>query len=181
MPIRVVETSIGRGGLERIAHLQAEIYPRHKTTNQRVDFPTSGEIEKYFKAIKADGDERGHLVGSQFSGPPKWYNLSPQNARVNRNAGYQSLTTDWYGTECEMAKFLAQGGKRFVSWTVDMTFIGDSNRPNEYHLQVDFFDGKKKIDSIDTHIENPFLKQDSTFWICRSCRTNGSPDCSKHK
>lgn len=181
MPIVLVETSIGRGNLERIAYLRADIYPRHKTTNQRVNFPTSGPIEKYFKAIKAPGDERGHLVASQFSGPPQWYNLSPQNARVNRNLGYQSLTTDWYGSECEVAKFLGLGGKGHVLWTVSMKFIGDSNRPNEYYLQADFYDGNKKVNSIDSHIHNPFKSQDSTFWICRSCRGSGShgQSCSR--
>lgn len=178
MPIKVVETSKGQGGQERIIHLNADIKPSHRRSNDRVNFPRSGKIEKYFKAIKADGDERGHLVASQFSGPPQWYNLSPQNARVNRNAGYQSLTTDWYGTECEVSKFLSQGGNRHVSWTVDMTYILDSNRPDEYHLQVDFFNGNKKLKSIDSLIRNPFKKEDSTFWICRTCRTNGSPDCT---
>lgn len=178
-PMQVVKTSIGRGGHERIVYVYADIFPHHKSAKQQMDFPTSGEVEQYFQAIKADGDERGHLVGSQFSGQPKWYNLSPQNVRVNRNAGLQSITKDWYGIECEVAKFLELDSKRHVTWRVNMLYAGDSNRPYVYHLQVEFLNGNKKLKSIDTHIRNQLKKQDSTFWTCRSCRTYRSPYCSR--
>lgn len=179
MPINKVETSFGKDHLERIDYLRAEIHPRHVTTNQRVNFPTSGALGQKFENIKEPGDERGHLVGSQFSGPPEWYNLSPQNSRVNRNLGYQSITTDWYGTECEVRKFLDQGGSRHVVWEVYMTYQGDSNRSHEYHLKVDFIKNGKIEKSIDTRIRNPTKSQNSTFWICRTCRSSGHHSCSR--
>lgn len=182
MPIRLVETSMGAGGEERIMSLHAEIRPHHVTTNQRVNFPTSGPLEKHFKKVKAPGDERGHLVASQFSGPPQWYNLSPQNSRVNRNLGYQSITTDWYGAECEVRQFLQHGGNRYVSWTVSMTYKGASNRPNDYHLRVKFVEnGRETGRPIDARIHNPTKSQDSTFWICRTCRSNmhGHNGCTR--
>lgn len=172
MPIRVVDTSAGQDNRQRIDHLYAEIYPRHVTTRQRVNFPRSGPVEELFRGISAQGDQRGHLVASQFSGPPRWYNLSPQNSRVNRNRGYQSITTDWYGTECEVREFLQQGGNRYVTWTVDMSYIGNSNRPNEYHLRVNYIENGSNISSIDTRLHNPFLTEASTFWICSTCRSN---------
>lgn len=96
MPIRVVQTSFGQGNRERIDHLYAEIHPKHLSKNNSMNFPTSGSVEDWYKGIRAPGDERGHLVSSQFSGPPNWYNLSPQNARVNRDRGHMSISTDWY-------------------------------------------------------------------------------------
>lgn len=178
-PIKVVMTSIGHDGHERIVYLYADIYPFHKSNKGQMDFNTTGEVEKYFQAIKADGDVRGHLVASQFSGPPKWFNLSPQNARVNRNEELQSINKVWYGIECEVAKFLEMDSKRHVTWRVNMRFSGDSNRPYVYHLQVEFFNSNKSLKSIDTHIRNPLEKHDSTFWTCRSCRTYRSPYCSR--
>lgn len=170
MPIRLVETSYGQGDHERVTYLRAVIQPHHVNNGDRINFPHSGYLNDYFVHASAPGDERGHLVGSQFSGPAEWYNLSPQNARVNRNAGYQSITTDWYGTECEVRRFLDQGGDRFVLWVVNMNYVADSNRPDTYRLQASFFEGTQLVDVIDTTIRNPFLREDSTFWICRQCR-----------
>lgn len=168
-PIHLVETSTGRGGNLRINYLEAVIQVRHLRSGGRVNFPRSGLVEQHFKAIKAPGDERGHLVASQFSGPPTIYNISPQNARVNRNKNYQSLNTDWFGAECEVAQFLGKGGNRFVMWSVTMSYIGDLNRPNEYRLQARFVSNGKTVTQIDTRLHNPFLNQDSTFWICSRC------------
>lgn len=176
-PIRVVKTSIGRGGHERIAYLYADIHPYHKSAKGRISFPTSGKVKKYFQAIKADGDVRGHLLAPRFSGPPKWYNLSPQNAQVNRNARYQSITREWYATECEVANFLSQGGNQHVSWTVNMTFTDDSNRPDEYHLQIGFLEENIPRYSINIYILNPLKSPNSSLWICRRCHLNGTPAC----
>lgn len=171
-PIHVVETSAGQGGNLRVNYLEAVIQPRHLRSNGRVNFPRSGPVESHFRAISAPGDERGHLVASQFSGPPSIFNLSPQNARVNRNAGFQALNTDWFGAECEVARFLGSGGNRFVMWTVTMSYIGDSNRPNEYHLEARFVSNGRTITQIDTRLHNPFVNEDSSFWICRRCPTS---------
>lgn len=170
-PIKVVGTSIGQGGRERLVSLYAQIYPRHLTNNERVSFPRSGDIERYFRAISAPGDERGHLVASQFSGPPIWQNLSPQSPVVNRNAGMRSLTTDWYNTECEVRRFLEKGGNRYVIWTVQISYVGDSNRPNQYHLQVAFQndDAGSSWRPIDARMPNPFRGEQKAFYVCNSC------------
>lgn len=58
MPIFEVGTSVGQDNIERIDHLRADIYVRHRTVNQRISFPTSGPIEIHFRAIKVSGHER---------------------------------------------------------------------------------------------------------------------------
>lgn len=172
MPIKLIRTSYGHADNERIDYLRAVIRPHHITNRDRVNFPTSGYLNDYFIQIRNDGDERGHLVAAQFSGPAEWYNLSPQNARVNRESGFLAITTDWYGTECEVRRFLDKGGDRFVLWVINVSFVGASNRPDIYHLEASFFEGRNLVESIDTRIRNPFLREDSSFWICKSCRSN---------
>lgn len=106
-------------------------------------------------------------MGSQFSGPTNIYNLSPQSPTVNRNEGNRSITVDWFRTECDAARFLKKGGNRYVNWTVDMTYVGTSNRPDEYHLQVIFQDDDNPEHThwpddgyfygpVDAHIRNTF-------------------------
>lgn len=171
-PIREIHTTYGQADHERVTYIRAVITPHHINNGDRINFPTTGHLGTYYQEAMAPGDERGHLVASQFSGPAVWYNLSPQNARVNRNAGYQSITTDWYNTECEVRRFLDQGGNRSVIWEVDMNYVRDSNRPDTYHLRVAFMEGNRNAYGIDTTIRNPFLREDSTFWICRECRSS---------
>lgn len=170
IPIHLVETNKGQGGILRVTYLEAVIKPQHLKSRARVNFPRSGEVEKHFKAVRAQGDERGHLVGSQFSGPPTIFNLSPQSPRVNRNLNFQAITTDWFKTECEVAKFLAKGGNRFVMWSVTLSYMGTLNRPTEYRLQVQMVSNGKTIDRIDTRLQNPLLNKKSTFWICSKCK-----------
>lgn len=92
---------------------------------------------------------------------------------MNRNLDYESITTDWFRTECEVAKFLGQGGNRFVMWSVTLTYTGAANRPTEYRLKVRMVSNGKTIDHIDTILQNPLLNQKSTFWICRQCSKGG--------
>lgn len=54
-PIKVVGTNFGQGGIERIVSLYAQIFPRHLTNNDRVNFPRSGETERLFQAARAPG------------------------------------------------------------------------------------------------------------------------------
>lgn len=169
MPIRSVEISHGVGDHVRITSLYAEIYPRHLTNRQRIDFPTRGETEMWFREISYEGDMHGHLVAGQFSGPPEWFNLSPQNIRVNRNRPFESITTEWFHIDCEVRQFLEQDGDRYVSWTVDISYPGDSNRPNDYHLHVDFIENGRRRKDINVTVHNPFQHEDRNFWNCYSC------------
>lgn len=183
-PIVYIETDSNTiDNLERVTVLEAIIHPRHVTTNQRVDFKGS-DIERRFQQVKHDdSDERGHLLASQFSGPPEWYNLTPQNVRVNRNLGYRSITLSWFEAECEVRKFLLEGGQRFVIWNVGMNYIGESHRPTSYHLKVQFWDSGRLDHAIDTTVRNPFGKEDTTFWMCKSCKSNRfdpTSPCQKH-
>lgn len=172
-PITSVVTDKGKGGQLRVISLEAKITPDHLKT--KMHFPRTGKVQQHFLAVKSDGDERGHLLGAQFSGPPDILNLSPQSPVVNRNEGYQALTTDWYNTECEVAEFLGKGGdKDYVSWKVTMSYDGDSNRPKEYHLQVDKVSEGKSQGAIDTKLGNPLQSQQKkgSFWVCGKCRSN---------
>lgn len=169
-PVKEVHTGFGVFNHEHVTYLRAVIRPNHLTNKNRVEFPAS--TNDYFVEAMAPGDQRGHVLAAQFSGPPKWYNLTPQNARVNRNAGFQSLATDWYGTECEVRRFLNKGGNRSVWWEVTMRYLGNSNRPDTYFLQVGFYRGSIRESGIETAIRNPFRSQDSSSWICLSCGIN---------
>lgn len=174
-PVQVAMTSTGRDDQERTVYLFAVIFPHHKNAKEQTEI--SNKTAKYFEAIKADGDELGLLVPAQFSGSNDPYNVSPQNVRVNRNGAYQAINKDWYGIECEIAKFLVLHSKRYVTWRVNALFKGDSNRPYAYHLQVEFFDGRKKLKWIDIHIRNPLKKQDNTHWNCNGCSSYRLPHC----
>lgn len=191
-PVRSIKTSRGVNNFERVDRLVAKIYPFHHLNADRVDFPKTVEINTRFDAMKVAGDERGHLVASQFSGPPKWYNLSPQSMRVNRNAGFQSVTSDWYSAECEVADYLAENknrnfevqgdSKRHVDWTVDMIYEGNAIRPKEYRLQVDFWDGNQKTQpGIVATISNKAQAASDTQWICRKCRRDHEYEPCKEK
>lgn len=49
-----------------------------------------------------------------------------------------------------------------------MSYIGDSNRPHEYHLQVAFNndDAESSWRPIDTRIRNLFASERTSFWTC---------------
>ena len=69
-PIKLVGTNTnGQGGVERIVNLYAEIRPHHLTTGVRNDFPQWGAIERHFQAIRAPGNERGHLGAGKHIQP----------------------------------------------------------------------------------------------------------------
>ena len=70
-PVTEFRTSRGSGGHERVDSLTAIIYQKHLKPKEdmRRTFPRTVAFEDRFGAIKAEGDERGHLVASQFSGP----------------------------------------------------------------------------------------------------------------
>lgn len=134
-PITSYTTDIGDGGLERVTQLKAEIRPEHIASG-RTSFPSSAGA----RFNMAQGDELGHIVGSQFSGPIEWYNLTPQSSFVNRNVGGERVVSDWYKTERKARKYLGLGGNRQVNWNVNMDYNDGSNRPSYYRLSVDYLE-----------------------------------------
>lgn len=173
MPIKRVVSSFGIHNLKRVDYLYAEIHPCHLTNDRRISFPRTDEFETWYQRIRASGDERSYLVPPQFSGPPEWYNFSPQNVRVNRHLEAQTFTTDFFAAECQVREFLEKGGNRYVSWTLNMTYVTVSNRPDSYRLQVKFFNNGVETDPpIDIHNRNPFKSEDSNFWLCPSCKSD---------
>jgi len=119
-PIYLVTTDLGPGNFERVSSLRARIYPHHVRERDRVSFPRSGLTERRFNVMREGNDERGHVLASQFSGPPEWNNLVPQTPRVNRNYQVRYITTDWFGAEYRVREFLIGGSLRYVDWDVDM-------------------------------------------------------------
>lgn len=109
IPIILVKTSFGVGHRTRINCLEAIVHVRHLTEKEKVNFQTSGPLPRHYRGIQAPGDGRGQLVGAQFSGPPKWFNLTPQYVRVNRNLGYQAITKAWFKAERAVREFLEGG------------------------------------------------------------------------
>lgn len=138
-PIIQYVTSTTRDGLPRVDHLEADIYPRH-LGQKREDFSTNGRLQTRWLQMKQDNDERGHLVAAQFGGPAEWYNMAPQHKRVNYNRGGRQILTDWANTEKTVKDFIRGGVDRHVRWVVDMKYKLDSIRPDEFTLNVYFFE-----------------------------------------
>lgn len=165
-PITSYTTSTGRNGIERVTHLEAVIRTDHVGVSRR-SFGT--DINHAFALSSNPGDERGHLLGSQFSGPPVLYNLGAQTRQVNRNVGFESVLDTWYGEERKVRTFLDMGGDRKVNWKVDLLYNDDSNRPSEYRLDVEYFLDGKAIRSGDykpTYL--PLPNRDNIFLLPRN-------------
>lgn len=182
MPITKVESSIAVHNNERVDYIEATILPRHISKQSRIDFPTGGPLDEKFLLTRHPGDERGGLIGSQFSGPPEWYNLSPYNARANRKTGYRAITADWFKLECAIRLFLnkgSQGGERFVTWKGNQTYVGDSNRPDSYFVSVEFNHNGEVVETKKEKFRNPFLREDSNFYTCKCTGKKRRPsECS---
>ena len=174
-PIQWIKTTYGKDNLERVEELTAVIFPHHVTRDQRIDWPQNSDLEERYTRIRQIGDEMGHLVGPGFSGPAEWFNMSPQNVRVNRHLGYQSINSEWYGAECHVRKFLEgrTNDGRSVSWKVTMSYKDDSNRPDSYLLRISFDRNDQPLArDIDKTIHNPLYSEDNILWICRYCRSH---------
>lgn len=167
-PVQNFQTSYGWSGIERVDNIFAVIKPRHLTKRAK-NFPS--KLNERFNNIKFSGDEKGHLIGPQFSGPDEWYNLSPQNIRVNRNAELDSVTPGWFRTECEVAKFLADREQNYVTWDVHMEYAGESNRPYVYLLRVKFYKGDVEVNESSTSNSNPFVNNDKIY-TCKGCSSS---------
>lgn len=141
-PVRSILVHRTSENFERVERLEAEIRPdhvEHVVENGRVNFPT--RLNQRFTQMKRQNDEKGHLVGAQFSGPAEWYNLSPQTSRVNRNVNGVWLHEDWFKTEGKAREFLNLGGERKVNWTVRMEYTdGNAIRPTGFHLDVKYLE-----------------------------------------
>lgn len=142
-PIRSIEVSrvpvATIPNFERVNRLKAVICPTHIRANGRVDFPRDNAFLARFEAMRHEEDEEGHLVASQFSGPPTWYNLSPQTKELNRNVHVRHLIENWFSAEHFVRKFLELDGDRQVNWDVEMIYADENSlRPQRFKLHVDF-------------------------------------------
>jgi len=152
IPVRQVCTQSGL-----VRSIDALILARHfrRGPGSRVNFPSSLTRSREYQRAKLPGDEAGHLVGSQFSGPPTAWNLSPQNRAVNRNAGSRFLISDWYGAEREVARYFETAGPNGQArWRVDLSYNDRAHptRPSEFRLRVDF--GRGGPSPLETRILN---------------------------
>lgn len=142
-PIRSIEVSnvsvAGIGNFKRVNRLKAVICPKHIRANGRVDFPRNQAFLARFEAMRHENDEKGHLVASQFSGPPTWYNLSPQTKEVNRNVHVRHLIENWFSAEQIVRNFLVLEGDRQVNWDVEMIYADENAlRPQRFKIHIDF-------------------------------------------
>lgn len=90
--------------------VNAVIRKRHFRANVRTNFGSHYWVTTQMEAMNAaSDDEKGHFIGSQFSGPIAWYNLNPQHKDINRNEGNQ-VVNSYYDVEKRVATFLSTAG-----------------------------------------------------------------------
>lgn len=142
----------------------ARIVPGHIVpAGGRRDFRRDRATNTLFQRISVGDDERGHIVASQFSGPPEWYNLTPQSPKINRNEGTRHIIADWFNNERGVREYLEPNGAlatdgRYVIWNVSMIYDnGDFRyRPTAYLLSVKNMTVDDRVFSeIYTSIPNP--------------------------
>lgn len=120
-PIKVVGTNTdGQGGVERIMHLYAEIYPRHLTTGQRSNFPRSGAIERHFQAIRAEGHTR--LMRHLF--PFIWFTYVGNLLRF-----FLYFYRRWTWPSCGVTIFGATNHLQ--------SFTAESSRKSQFRVSID--------------------------------------------
>lgn len=69
-------------------------------------------------------DEGGHLIGTRFEGSPEGFNLTPQDANLNRG-GWKTMENEW-------ATALDAGQE--VEALINVMYEQDSMRPMGYHV-----------------------------------------------
>lgn len=182
-PITEYWTNTGEGNLDRVTRIVAIIRPGH-LGRRRTNF--GNDFDDLFERISEDGDDRGHLVASQFGGPAVWYNLSPQSPKVNRNLQTRHCLNDWCKVESEMKNYLQTPGEprddsKYVIYTVKMSYVGTSNRPDMYELMVKFMRDPAVLEfDIEAGIKNPLPGEKVSFSFCRKCKNeNSNPECDK--
>jgi len=74
-----------------------------------------------------DGDDGGHLIGSQFGGPGEQINVIPMKSSVNRSGG------KWYQMESQWANALA-ANKTVTDIKITIDYTGDSLRPSSFSV-----------------------------------------------
>ena len=80
---------VGRGSVAGCPLADLPFYLRVKITRtspRRTNFSQSYD-NRMRKMQKKPGDEKGHILASQFGGPAQLFNLMPQYAGQNRNLG----------------------------------------------------------------------------------------------
>lgn len=135
--------------------VNAVILKRHFRSNGRTDFGTHSWVKTQMIAMAAAADdEKGHFIGSQFSGPIAWYNLTPQHKGMNRNVANKMLST-YYDLEGRVAAFLQKGGPNAqVQFDVVATPI-DKPRPDAFVVRIRYIDSNgKQVNQEETSVPN---------------------------
>lgn len=81
-------------------------------------------MEAIGKGDQKEGDQRGHLIGSQFDGSGGIENMTPMADKVNQS--------DYKKIETILAKALKDGAE--VTLIIEPKYEGDSHRPSEYRV-----------------------------------------------
>ena len=74
-----------------------------------------------------DGDDGGHLIGSQFGGPGEQINVIPMSSSVNRSGGA------WYNMETQWSNAL-NSNKTVTNIKIEINYNGDSLRPTDFDV-----------------------------------------------
>ena len=86
----------------------------------------TGEQTRIGKMGKED-DEGGHMIGARFNGPSDAFNLTPQNANLNRGA--------WKTMENEWANALED--KKEVNVVIEPLYEDNTIRPSSFGVAYD--------------------------------------------
>lgn len=140
---RRVKTDAKGNSVYRTEFVSAICMPSDYHLNEWENFPSSGNTSTTYMRDNWDaqsGDERGHLIPSALSGPPKAHNMVPQTALINRNVGQTDTNGSWYKNEREMINYLKkQNG--FIRYEVRPMYAdGNSGRPTTFKWMTVYYD-----------------------------------------
>ena len=143
---------------ERVELVAATITPLHYRRNDRVDFLQSGNTSTPYMRENLDavqGDERGHVVASMFSGPPQLHNMFPQHRGVNREYGASHILISWHQTELRMRDFL-RDNRGYVRWEVVLSYDNlTTGRPSSITYSAVFYNFQdEEVDRITGTVRN---------------------------
>jgi hypothetical protein len=106
--------------------------------------------------VRGDGkDDVGHIIGNQFGGPMRNYNLYPQNPSINRG--------HWKSVEDNIIKWLRSGKYSDINIEYQARLVYENpkaTRPEGMHFLVKFKVGNriatlKEVNEVDGSIEGP--------------------------
>lgn len=120
----------------RAVYVHAKIYPRHLGTGAR----RNSRVARKVVALGKPGDHAGHIVAKVLGGNMAYYNLFPQNPRINLGKWKSEVET-------HMSKFLRQNRNNYIDFKVTLRYSGTSTRPTGLNFECRFYNGNRLVNA----------------------------------